>query len=367
MGDAPQRPQAGWFRDPTGRNQGRYWDGQSWTASVVNGGVVTSDTFVPPAPHEESLAKAPADSATRSGSTPASRRAFWIAGGVAAGVAAVVLLGIGAYAVVSMVGSARVAQLASVPATSSAEATVAPIGAAVQSAPPKAAPYPVLEPASDYVYAEATASQKRWALALGGVLTAMNGDSHDTLAGIPEAPDTADALEARMGMWGINDRQDLVETLDWLAAEGDRKEFAEISAALAQATPEQVEAIRAQYKGNAQALAKIDLVLKHGAACGEKSIVAWDVGRYVSLCRWGYARGYLEEDEAWGRIMPVAQAAQGSFGSWSEYGKNYAIGRTYWSGDPKTEADVLRISKQLRSSTGPWGKIAWDTKLGPAQ
>jgi hypothetical protein len=34
---------AGWFADPSGRNEWRYWDGQRWTDHVGNGGVTTLD------------------------------------------------------------------------------------------------------------------------------------------------------------------------------------------------------------------------------------------------------------------------------------------------------------------------------------
>jgi uncharacterized protein YxjI len=36
-------PAAGWFPDPFGRHELRYWDGQTWTASVSNGGVAAMD------------------------------------------------------------------------------------------------------------------------------------------------------------------------------------------------------------------------------------------------------------------------------------------------------------------------------------
>lgn len=49
--------QAGWYPDPAGRHQHRYWDGQAWTSHVGNNGVVTTDeinspaTATPPATH----------------------------------------------------------------------------------------------------------------------------------------------------------------------------------------------------------------------------------------------------------------------------------------------------------------------------
>src|SRR5439155_3150792 len=53
--------------------------------------------------------------------------------------------------------------------------------------------------------------------------------------------------------------------------------------------------------------------------------------RYIILCRCGYQVGFLSEDEAWGRIMPMARAIQAAFPSWSELGEDYLVGREYWS------------------------------------
>lgn len=41
----PSKPQhrAGWYPDPTGRHQHRWWDGQRWSADVADHGVTTSD------------------------------------------------------------------------------------------------------------------------------------------------------------------------------------------------------------------------------------------------------------------------------------------------------------------------------------
>jgi hypothetical protein len=36
-------PAAGWFPDPTGRNEQRYWDGATWTGAVVSNGQPATD------------------------------------------------------------------------------------------------------------------------------------------------------------------------------------------------------------------------------------------------------------------------------------------------------------------------------------
>ncbi|MBW6469131.1 MAG: DUF2510 domain-containing protein [Anaerosomatales bacterium] len=39
----PPAPPAGWFADPTGRHELRYWNGLSWTASVSDAGTQSDD------------------------------------------------------------------------------------------------------------------------------------------------------------------------------------------------------------------------------------------------------------------------------------------------------------------------------------
>jgi hypothetical protein len=36
-------PPPGWFPDPHGRHQQRYWDGSTWTANVADGGATSTD------------------------------------------------------------------------------------------------------------------------------------------------------------------------------------------------------------------------------------------------------------------------------------------------------------------------------------
>ena len=56
---------AGWYRDPTGKYNARYWDGQQWTANVNSGSANLTDEppedmrFVTPAPGTQATAAAP--------------------------------------------------------------------------------------------------------------------------------------------------------------------------------------------------------------------------------------------------------------------------------------------------------------------
>jgi hypothetical protein len=66
------------------------------------------------------------------------------------------------------------------------------------------------------------------------------------------------------------------------------------------ATPE------ADAQSNPRALNQLEITRKNHRALGTKGILAWDLVRYIAVCRWGYLAGYLTETEAWDHIMPAA-------------------------------------------------------------
>ncbi|MDR2176588.1 MAG: DUF1266 domain-containing protein, partial [Treponema sp.] len=63
----------------------------------------------------------------------------------------------------------------------------------------------------------------------------------------------------------------------------------------------------------------------------DRNILAWDLGRNIALCRWGYDVGFLSEEEAWEKIMYYAKLIQPLYKSWEEYGYDYYMGRVFWA------------------------------------
>src|SRR5215813_11733418 len=51
---------AGWYTDPAGRHEYRYWDGTDWKPEVSDGGVTTVDPLGPPPSAQRTLEPAPA-------------------------------------------------------------------------------------------------------------------------------------------------------------------------------------------------------------------------------------------------------------------------------------------------------------------
>src|SRR5262252_6702149 len=59
MATPPMVP-AGWYADPAGRHEYRYWDGTYWTAGEADGGMTATDPLeAPPPPTQQATAFAP--------------------------------------------------------------------------------------------------------------------------------------------------------------------------------------------------------------------------------------------------------------------------------------------------------------------
>jgi hypothetical protein len=64
--------------------------------------------------------------------------------------------------------------------------------------------------------------------------------------------------------------------------------------------------------------------------------------------------------------MPMAMLLQERFDSWEDLGRNYLIGRQFWSYKETQEngwlfEDAVQRLRDMRSS--PWNRYPWDMKL----
>ena len=224
---------------------------------------------------------------------------------------------------------------------------------------------PRLESNSQYV--SPTQEQKLWALATCAILTESNRKSHDLLGGCKRSPKQIKAWQnSLVKWWGVHNRNDLLEKLDWIIEGGHRKQFDEIAKKLSTATPLQIADLRKQIVNDPSLKNRIDVVLKYKDELGLKSITAWDYFRYVSLCGWGYIAGYLTEEESWKKIMPAAKLLQRTFNSWEDLGRNHIIGYEFWSLKQTQRRGKLTrqcYSRLLTEPSSPWKKLSWDLNL----
>lgn len=214
----------------------------------------------------------------------------------------------------------------------------------------------------------ATPEEKR-ALACGAVLAQINGDQHEWLHGGPPDAVSREAVQGVLaGAWSIQNRDGLLSTLGWLESEGHRKEYERIRTLFETKGEFQRDASELlRDDPAAQGISAEDMVAFRNHANGmlgfwkqHRSILGWDLGRAISLCRWGAVAGYVNEAEAWQRIIGHSGQLRGAFGSWSELGENYRAGFNFWSEDD--DDDVVAALETLRdpkNPNSPWLLNAW--------
>ena len=137
------------------------------------------------------------------------------------------------------------------------------------------------------------APDQQWVLSATAILTVMTrrAPRYDCLGGAPkDAPDSESTAKTILkNSWGIESREKLESTIEWLGSGGHSADFQKAAAAPATATPAQ------------QAFVK-----QYGAQLGARGLLAWDLGRLFAVAGWGYLAGFCNEIEAWGVSMPAA-------------------------------------------------------------
>lgn len=226
-------------------------------------------------------------------------------------------------------------------------------------------PAPAPPPPSPVTDCTPSAIQQRWALATCAIITAMNDTNHQRLGGIllSDTEGVETATQILEEWWNIQSRQDLLNTLDWLAATGHRLRFAKDGAYLAGLNDTEFTNYLDRFGKTPAKRRKIIDIREGYQVFGDRSILAWDIGRYVAVAGWGYVAGYMTEAEAWKRIMPLVRQLQTAFGSWKEMGDNYLLGRRYWSRNTANDPARNAWEALLKDRNSPWSQLDWNADL----
>ncbi len=215
---------------------------------------------------------------------------------------------------------------------------------------------------------------KDFLLAMPAVLDTINGGSVIQTAkliedsGADDGQVTAGAKNSLSSSWGVEDRDSLYETKEWLITEGHNLDAMEL---LSQEYGIGTEVSREELIEKTQNdQNQISLLAAYDAraAFGEAGIKAWDLSRVGTIMGFGYAAGYCTYEEALDGILEAAQIAQQSFGSWEEFNQSYLLGYAYWSEesleDPDSSAaERASIIEELESQpNGPFS-VDWSIEL----
>jgi len=210
-----------------------------------------------------------------------------------------------------------------------------------------------------------TRAQQRWAIAASAILSGAN---HENLTTLSSGGSALSIRRLLQDSWDISDRDSFLKALDWIDQGGHRQLFSALGERSSRASAEELSAVIS--KLNSEDANSLTMAHRYYQKFGSQSITAWDYARYINLCRWGVAAGYISEDEGWPRAMHAAQILQQTFGSWKEFGENYIVGREFWSlRQTRINGQEMRARYQslVSDPASSWNRIPWDLSLQPSE
>jgi len=156
-------------------------------------------------------------------------------------------------------------------------------------------------------------------LALAAPYTAHSSAPADQLASHDHSRHTDAQCSTVQGMrdwWGVNDRNETLETLDQLLAG--------------------MHAPLYDRMAEMPVIAERWAPVVHGPDArllpfpAPRSIVAWDIARLANMVRNSFSIGRLSEGESWAYLEAALLRARGAHLDWLEYGHAFLLGRAFW-------------------------------------
>jgi hypothetical protein len=223
---------------------------------------------------------------------------------------------------------------------------------------------------NSFLFAELT-KDKTWAISLTGIMTEINNSNRDSLNTNEMTQRWKNTwLTTLRRDWGITTRAELLETLDSMEKGGHAASFRVVKEIIYQVSnaenDAEITAILSKYEWDQTKINRFQYVYANWDKYQNCTLKAWDLGRNISLCRWGYTVGFITEDEAWEKIFRYARQIQSLYNSWEEYGYDYFRGRVFWASGFGEERSYISITEPIykRLLNSYWGLLDWRVDLG---
>ena len=165
-------------------------------------------------------------------------------------------------------------------------------------------------------------SPRRWALATDAIHSTLREAGLDRLrwGAATKANIEYVRKDLEQGPWRIRSRADVLESLKTTQTDSYSKMFLELGEYLSKLSEAERVAYAAKQNDDPKVLNRIKIATEQYPRLKNKGLLAWDLARCVALCRRAYTVGFLEREEAWTIIMPIALKIQTVFDSWEDLG-----------------------------------------------
>lgn len=205
------------------------------------------------------------------------------------------------------------------------------------------------------------------ALDLSVVLSVQNETRYDELVPLHPGMTETDPEEWKgpflKSSWNIDSRESYLSTFDDMVAEGHSKSYRD-DMQLIDRNPEASILQLALYSNySSYQCDRLFYVKNTREWLGERSLRAWDLARMIMVTRWAYATGYITEDEAWERILPIAKILYEIYGSREDFLVSYIGGRGFWGAENpwKYMSEALETIGEEFALTDSRQHLPWDS------
>jgi hypothetical protein len=178
--------------------------------------------------------------------------------------------------------------------------------------------------------------------------------------------------------WEINNKADLISTIEWLATSGHKVYFdmiwqkfkslpkAEWRSAieglqLTAMTMEDIDSER--FQGYAENILDGYALLLQNKSIKKNvfpNVLAWDLERAIFLCRLGYDVKFFTREEALEYIVRFSDMLKKTYTSWKEMSNGYLIGLAMWNSDEDFLTERIEQTEILLThEKSLWVTIKW--------
>lgn len=170
---------------------------------------------------------------------------------------------------------------------------------------------------------------EKFEIMLSGILSYINGHDNDTL----DVEEHNEFFHDRINyilteFWGIENKDDVYNTIAWLLNEGHTDEYLGYADAETinelineDMDEEEIEIVKNGFEFTKYFKDKLP----------ENIMLGWDYGRAAAIVRWSYFMNYISEEEAWEILDKIVGVMIGAFNSWKEFGISYIVGGLFWT------------------------------------
>lgn len=170
--------------------------------------------------------------------------------------------------------------------------------------------------------------------------------------------------------WGIESREDSLETIQYLSTAPSQTMLDYILKAIAMGDEGEryladniptidmlnksiayMENLNNSYKDLIR-----EGIISNQEEVAQLGTLGWDAGRLNFIARASLDYGYISEEECWEVIEYAYNMVKDEFNDWQEFGRSYVLGRSIWSGDTSMTGLLSTLIEEPKS---PWSYLSW--------